>query len=515
MAGENTSGPVKRHAVPSAVGKAIRYMQRNLGNRVSVAEIAAAAEVSERTLRRQFKRFLRKSPNAFHRDLRLEAADRALNANGHNLEVTAAALNHGFSHFGQFAAHYRQRFGKLPSETRRAKSTLIKPASSSAVQDRVVVAVLQFASANEAGQAAFAALLTETLLSTVGGQRWIDAITDDTSTVQYRARYHLLGRVNAVGTRLLVTVRLVESATARHVWGNAFDGDSSDPLSLLRHVAESVGGTLPSCLRGAEADRIARKPSQERSIDELVMRAFVNCSALTSAANSRAMEDLYQALVIFPEHALALALSSWCRAQRAIYNFGGTLHSEREEARRLACMALALDGEDSQVLAVLGTASTQIGDLDLAELLVEKCLAIDPRNAMAWQRRGWIATYRGGTDTALANFRQCTALDPHSPDRHNTMFGISTAQFQAGRYDKAADWALRGIRERPSALWAYRIAAVAQARCGRLVESRRSAALLLRHYPDLTVSAVSNAMPNQPEFLARFAEGLETAGVPV
>ena len=123
-----------------------------------------------------------------------------------------------------------------------------------------------------------------------------------------------------------------------------------------------------------------------------------------------------------------------------------------------------------------------IGDLDLAELLIAKCLAIDPCCAMAWQRRGWIAIYRGAC-TALADFSRCLALDSHSSDRHNTLFGVSIAHFLAGRYDRAADWALRGIRERPSAVWGYRIAAGAEARCGRVAEARRSAALLSRSIP--------------------------------
>ncbi len=39
--------------------------------------------------------------------------------------------------------------------------------------------------------------------------------------------------------------------------------------------------------------------------------------------------------------------------------------------------------------------------------------------------------------------------------------------------------------------------------------------MLLRYFPDLTVSVVVAALPNQLEFLARFAEGLEEAGLPV
>jgi adenylate cyclase len=309
-------------------------------------------------------------------------------------------------------------------------------------------------------------------------------------------------------------VRLFEVATGRHIWGSAFEGATTDAHVLQARVIEGICGTLPICLRGAEAARAERRPARDRTAHDLTMRAFRGTSALTQHANARALGDLDRALSIDPELCLAVALAAWCHAQRAIYNFAGSLEQERDEARRLAALALSLDDEDPRVLAVLGTASTLIGDLDLAELLIAKCLAIDPYCAMAWQRRGWIATYRSA-NTALADFSRSLALDPHGPDKLNSLLGISTAHFLAGRYDQAADWAVRGLQERPSAIWSYRVAAGAQARCGRTAEGRRDAAVLLRQYPDLTVTTVINALPMQAEFLARLAEGLESAGLPV
>ena len=80
---------------------------------------------------------------------------------------------------------------------------------------------------------------------------------------------------------------------------------------------------------------------------------------------------------------LPTALAAWCHAQRAIYFFGRAPDAERDRARRHIALALATDNEHPLVLAVLGTASTLIGDLDLADLLIEKCLTIDPDCSMA------------------------------------------------------------------------------------------------------------------------------------
>jgi hypothetical protein len=116
----------------------------------------------------------------------------------------------------------------------------------------------------------------------------------------------------------------------------------------------------------------------------------------------------------------------------------------------------------------------------------------------------------------LADFNRALALNPRGPERFNTVLGISQAHYLAGNYKEAADWAARGLRERPHETWARRIAAVAQVRCGQIAAGRRSAALLQRQYPDMTVGTIVKALPMMPaEFLARQAEALESAGLPV
>src|ERR1700751_4422249 len=87
---------------PRGVAMAIRFMQRNLARPLATAEIAAAAGVSERSLRRQFQRFTGRSPIALHRHLRLEAARHTLCDNHGEADITTVAGMHGFSHLSRF-----------------------------------------------------------------------------------------------------------------------------------------------------------------------------------------------------------------------------------------------------------------------------------------------------------------------------------------------------------------------------------------------------------------------------
>jgi adenylate cyclase len=500
--------------VPRGVARAIAFMRENLARSLSVDMIATVAAIPERTLRRQFRHFTGQSLAAFHRDLRLDAARRALND---DTDVTVAAGAHGFSHFSHFTAQYRRRFGKLPSETlqmARAIRVQLPPRQAS---NGVTLAVLPFSSAS-AEEAAVAAATSDRLISLLGRARWLNVLGTEHHLPSVKGRssaqYALRGRAQSIGGRLQLTVRLFEVSTGRHIWGNAFEGVPERALELEERVTKGVAASVLPRLREAASVRAKRRIERDPALVDRVRQAFRAVFQMTQSASDHALENLDRAQSIDPEFPLARAVAAWCHAMRAVCFFGDAAEVDRGKARHLIALTLSMDNEDPLVLAVLGNASTVFGDLDLGEVLVEKCLAIDPDCMMAWQRRGWIANYRG-RDTAFADFHRALALTPGEAEKFNTFLGMSWAHVLAGNYAEAADWAVRGLRERPAEAWSCRIAAVAQVRCGQMSEARRSVARMLRQYPGVTVGKIIDSSLDLPANRALNADALESAGLPV
>ena len=104
------------------IRRAEEYVRAHLHHPLSVADLAAAAGVSGRTLRRTFRRHRGCSPMQFVRQLRLEAVRRDLLDAASGVTVSEVALRWGFDHFGRFSAHYRQAFNEHPSETLRHRT---------------------------------------------------------------------------------------------------------------------------------------------------------------------------------------------------------------------------------------------------------------------------------------------------------------------------------------------------------------------------------------------------------
>ena len=105
------------------VNQAIAFIEAHAGESLSVTDIAHAARTSVRALQQGFARHHDTSPTAYLRRVRLEGAHRELAAAEPTGPVTVAdvAARWGFSQAGRFAAHYREAFGVLPSETLRAR----------------------------------------------------------------------------------------------------------------------------------------------------------------------------------------------------------------------------------------------------------------------------------------------------------------------------------------------------------------------------------------------------------
>ncbi|MGU3361492.1 helix-turn-helix domain-containing protein [Methylobacterium sp. M6A4_1b] len=99
---------------------ALDYIEANLSQALTLAEIAAAAEISVRSLQDKFRREIGCTPVQFIIERRLARAHADLvSSTGEPLSIADVARHWGFVHMGDFAQRYRRLYGRTPTETRR------------------------------------------------------------------------------------------------------------------------------------------------------------------------------------------------------------------------------------------------------------------------------------------------------------------------------------------------------------------------------------------------------------
>jgi transcriptional regulator GlxA family with amidase domain len=107
-------------ASTATLRRAIAFIDEHAARDISIADVAAAANVTIRAVQIAFRRHYGTTPAGYLRRVRLERARQDLLAADPAREsVTAVAHRWGFASPGQFAAAYQQAYGVTPSQTLR------------------------------------------------------------------------------------------------------------------------------------------------------------------------------------------------------------------------------------------------------------------------------------------------------------------------------------------------------------------------------------------------------------
>jgi AraC-like DNA-binding protein len=112
-----TSGSHELRGLPEYLREAVAIIDSEFGSAsLSIADIALRVGVTSRTLLSAFRYHFATNPTRYILEARLHRAQQLLRNRRSGVSVSALAEQCGFTHMGRFAAAYRSRFGKSPSE---------------------------------------------------------------------------------------------------------------------------------------------------------------------------------------------------------------------------------------------------------------------------------------------------------------------------------------------------------------------------------------------------------------
>lgn len=99
-----------------------QYIEENIKRDIGVDELAKLARLSLRSLYLLFERHARTTPKCYIKQRKLERVHAELTDPSFAApNVTAVAMDYGFTHLGRFAESYRAAFGMLPSDSLRRR----------------------------------------------------------------------------------------------------------------------------------------------------------------------------------------------------------------------------------------------------------------------------------------------------------------------------------------------------------------------------------------------------------
>jgi serine/threonine-protein kinase len=242
----------------------------------------------------------------------------------------------------------------------------------------------------------------------------------------------LTGRIMQRGDSLTIGVELIDARDNKQLWGEQYQRELSDLLSVQHEIATEITSKLRLKLSGAEQERVTKHYTETPEAYQLYLKGRFYWNKRTGEAIKKAIEYFDQAIDKDPGYALAYVGLSDCYVVPA--NPQAPIE-KMPKAKAAARRALELDESLAEAHSALARVLV-VYDWDWAggEREFKRALELNPHFAGVHQWYGGYLEMMGRRDESLAERRQALELDPLSVSIN---FELGIAYYYGRDYDRA------------------------------------------------------------------------------
>ena len=248
--------------------------------------------------------------------------------------------------------------------------------------------------------------------------------------------YVVEGSVRKSGSRVRITVQLIDAETDRHIWAERYDRDLADIFAIQDEVTAAIVSILPGRVEAATRDRAARKPTENMAAYECVVAAKVLHHRSAKEDNAQALRLIERAIQLDPKYAHAHAWKACIIGQAATYGWCDMDAGLKAIADQLK-IALGLDDNDSDVHRILAALNLRQNNHDKSFYHQQRALSLNPNDDLIVVQQGELLTWLGEAEEGIEWIRKAMRLNPYHPARFWGHLG--RAYFVARRYAEAVE----------------------------------------------------------------------------
>ena len=255
---------------------------------------------------------------------------------------------------------------------------------------------------------------------------------------------HVLeGSVSRQGSRVVVTVQLIEAISGFPVWSDTYDRDLTDILSLQHQMSSDLVASLEIFLSPASRESIQRRYKVDPLAYDNYLRARAYLRHPADNDNAQGAIDLFTAAVEL-DPGFAEGYAGLCDAWLSKYAL--SRDAENFEAAEKSChRALTLNVQEVDAYVALGNLYRHSGHYKRAKLEYDKALLINPNTTEASIGLAQAYFHQGRFDQADELYRQVIDLRPHDPRGYLALgdhfYNVGQVEQAIGHYKKSTELA--------------------------------------------------------------------------
>ncbi|MBR0874720.1 winged helix-turn-helix domain-containing protein [Bradyrhizobium tropiciagri] len=355
-------------------------------------------------------------------------------------------------------------------------------ATSPAVSDRPSLAVLPFSNlSGDAGQDYFSDGITGDIIAELSRFRSLFVVARH-SSFTYRGksaeikrvgrelgvRYVAEGTVRKVGSRVRVTVQLLDAASGYSLWTERYDRDLEDIFALQDEIVRAIVAALPGRLEDAGREIARRKPTSSITAYDLVLLGNERWRQLTVKDMAQARAYFQNAVALDPQYARAHVNIAWTIVCDVFLE--SPMAATLDEALGEIETALDIDDGDAWSHGVFAQLLFLRKEDAKAEIHFSRALALNPNDADVAAVYANILVYWGRWREALTWIGTAKRLNPFPPNLYHWYHAL--ALYSGREYEQAVKALLAA---RSFDRWSHGLLAACYAQLGRLGEARSAA----------------------------------------
>jgi DNA-binding SARP family transcriptional activator len=324
--------------------------------------------------------------------------------------------------------------------------------------------------------------------------------------------YVLSGSVRLQGSRLTVTVDLVETRTARIVWSEILNQKLDDTFAVLEEIGNKIVASIAAEIETIERNRAVLRPPSSLDAWEAHHRGLWHMYRFTKADNERAKHFFETAVKLDPTFARAYAGLSFTHFQNAFLGWGKR-GAEIDRAYATAGQSILVDDRDPAAHWAMGRALWLRGDNEHAVAELQHSVQLSPNFALAHYTLAFVQAQAGDPEAAIAASDCSRALSPFDPLLFAMLGSRAMALARQGRHAEAAQWAAKAAARPNAHAHIHAIAAFTSSLAGELDDARSYAATIRKMVPSYAMQDFLDAFRFEEDGEKLFREAAKRIGL--
>ena len=284
--------------------------------------------------------------------------------------------------------------------------------------------------------------------------------------------YVVEGSVRKVGQRVRITAQLVDTANGNHIWAEHYDRKLEDIFAVQDEVAQTIVSVLPGRLDDAAFERTKRKPTENLTAYDYVLRGIKIFKHMTRENCAKASQMFTKAIELDPEYARAHTLL----ANTHIWSVFMEWSTKEALGKAMECceVALAFDDKDSRSHTAIGFVLFLRRQDEESENHFQRAMLLNPNDPDIAAFRADVLVYLGRWEEALEWINKAKRLNPFHPEYYDWYRAL--VLYSAHQYEQA----VKAIKEMMNLdRWHHAYLAACLGQLGRLEEAREEATMFI------------------------------------